>query len=384
MTNGSGSPPRLSPAADLLFGSVAGMIGMLFQFPFDTIKVRLQSQPHGAGQLFIGPLDCAVKGFKSGGVKSFYKGLSAPLVGAMIENSALFGAFSHIQSVVRRYSDMPSVDAPLSLAQLTLSGFLSGALVSFVLTPVELVKCQLQVQDVLFNPAANASIPPHASTTTPVPPAHSLHHGQHQQGPISVIMTTLRKHGIRGLYHGHVGTFLREAGGGAAWFGTYELVIRELIRRKQKAQLEEPPPGPAPASSRAAAPASPRAAAASSTSLSLFPSPSSTSIPPHPTQPPPGPPRTITKEDLGTLSIMLAGALAGMTYNAALFPADTLKSRQQTTDGGKSFVQVARDLYTAQGWRGFYKGFGITVLRSAPTSAMIFATYELLSRHFPF
>ncbi|KAI8818802.1 mitochondrial carrier [Fimicolochytrium jonesii] len=367
---GGGAKKQLSPAADLLFGSAAGSVGMLFQFPFDTVKVRLQSQPHGT-KLFKGPLDCAVKGIKEGGLGNLYKGLSAPLVGAMIENSTLFLAFNHIQGMIRQYSDTPD-DMPLTMKQLAFSGFMSGAVVSFILTPVELVKCQLQVQDVLFTHQGAVPIHPHLSSSILPPsspasqqrpittaaavsaiPVYAYTSQSHPQsptrsqrrGPMGVILNTLRTHGLRGFYHGHVGTFLREAGGGAAWFGTYEFVVRQFLIRAERARL-----------------------AHSSTAAS----PTTTSLP------------ALKKEDLPTSQIMIAGAIAGMSYNGILFPADCVKSRQQTMEGGSSFLQVAKKLYRAEGYHGFYRGFGITVARSAPTSAMIFATYELLARHAAF
>lgn len=37
-----------------------------------------------------------------------------------------------------------------------------------------------------------------------------------------------------------------------------------------------------------------------------------------------------TKQDLSPWSLMACGALAGMGYNAALYPADVVKSRMQT------------------------------------------------------
>ncbi|KAJ3182461.1 hypothetical protein HDU85_002558 [Gaertneriomyces sp. JEL0708] len=305
-----------TPVADFVFGSAAGMVGMLFQFPFDTVKVRLQSQPlssDGRGALFRGPIDCFKQGIRKDGFMSLYKGLSAPLIGSMIENSALFVAFNHIQNIIRRASNRDPSES-LTLPELALSGFLSGAFVSFILTPVELVKCKLQVQDVLYAPTSQ-------SPAT----ARSF------QGPISVLSQVIRQHGLRGLYQGHMGTFLREAGGGAAWFGSYEYLCRKFLTQSQKYGD-----------------------------------------------------RNLTKDDLSTWQIMTAGALAGMCYNGALFPADSIKSRQQTTEGNSSFTQVARKLYQAEGIKGFYRGCGMTVLRSAPTSALIFATYELMSRHFSF
>lgn len=86
---------------------------------------------------------------------------------------------------------------------------------------------------------------------------------------------------------------------------------------------------------------------------------------------------------------LLAGATAGMTYNFAFYPADTIKSRMQTEDVSKSvgarrktFVEVGKDLWRDQGLRGMYRGCGITVGRAAPSSAVIFTIYEWLKVRF--
>jgi ornithine carrier protein len=86
---------------------------------------------------------------------------------------------------------------------------------------------------------------------------------------------------------------------------------------------------------------------------------------------------------------MLAGAVAGMSYNFAFYPADTIKSRMQTASsdpltGTKqmSFAATGKDLWREQGVRGFYRGCGITVFRAAPSSAIIFSLYEGLRKYF--
>ena len=223
----------------------------------------------------------------------------------MIENSALFAAYNHIQNLIRTYTHTPQ-ETPLSLPQLATAGFLSGAFVSLILTPIELVKCRLQVQDVAGPRTVN------------------------YKGPLSIITHTLKTDGVKGFYRGHLGTFLREAGGGAAWFGTYEVVVAHFLASHTQANS--------------------------------------------PTQSKP------TKDDLPAWQLMAAGALAGMAFNAALFPADVIKSRQQTEESsaggkGKGFWETGRDVWKGGGVRGFYRGCGITVARSAPTSAVIFATY---------
>ncbi len=75
---------------DIVFGSVAGMVGKIIEYPFDTIKVRLQSQHHQSPLQYAGPLDCFKQSFVKEGVAGLYRGVSAPLVGAAVENSSLF------------------------------------------------------------------------------------------------------------------------------------------------------------------------------------------------------------------------------------------------------------------------------------------------------
>lgn len=86
---------------------------------------------------------------------------------------------------------------------------------------------------------------------------------------------------------------------------------------------------------------------------------------------------------------MLAGAAAGVSYNFAFYPADTIKSRMQTEEISdvlegrrRTFWVVARTLWQQQGIKGLYRGCGITVARAAPSSAFIFAIYEGLRKRF--
>jgi len=118
-----------------------------------------------------------------------------------------------------------------------------------------------------------------------------------------------------------MGTFLRETGGNAAWFGTYEY-ISSLLKRDN---------------------------------------------------------------EICTRDRMVSGAFAGMAYNFVLFPADSIKSRMQTeivSDLGvqRGFLEVGSEMWRYGGVRVFYRGCLITVLRAAPASAVIFSVYEELKR----
>lgn len=209
---------------------------------------------------------------------------------------------------------MAKPDEALSLGALVACGAASGAFTSLLLTPIELVKCQMQV-----------------------PLNGGLYRGA---GPLSVIASLYRHHGIFGFWHGQLGTLIRETGGSAAWFGSYEAVSALFRRYSHTSRL------------RSAAEAS-------------------------------------SQESLPVWQQMLAGAAAGVSYNFAFYPADTIKSRMQTEEFSgvlngrrRTFWMVAKALWEQQGIKGLYRGCGITVGRAAPSSALIFAIYEGLRKRF--
>ena len=75
---------------DIAFGSLAGVAGKYVEYPFDTVKVRLQSQPDGVPLKYTGPLDCFGQSLRKDGFFGLYRGISAPLFGAALETSSLF------------------------------------------------------------------------------------------------------------------------------------------------------------------------------------------------------------------------------------------------------------------------------------------------------
>ena len=83
---------------------------------------------------------------------------------------------------------------------------------------------------------------------------------------------------------------------------------------------------------------------------------------------------------------MVSGAIAGMSYNLILFPADSVKSAMQTwaelnpTSKRLGFWEMAGRIWRTRGLKGMYAGCGLTVMRAAPSSAMIFLIYETLDK----
>ncbi|KAF4596183.1 hypothetical protein EYR38_007558 [Pleurotus pulmonarius] len=207
--------PVVRACKEIAFGSVAGMVSKVFEHPFDLAKVRLQSQVLDATARFSGPIDCLTKTWRNEGVRGLYRGLPAPIVGAMAENASLFLAYGELQNVVRRVYAQP-LPEKLSMAQLAVAAAGAGAITSFVLTPIELVKCKMQVQMLVNPPSATAS-----------------GHGR-AKGPISVLLSVIRTTGLRGLWLGQTGTLIRETGGTAAWFSTKEFVATYLVNKRMQ------------------------------------------------------------------------------------------------------------------------------------------------------
>ncbi|KAH8097027.1 mitochondrial carrier [Cristinia sonorae] len=330
---GGSTSVAVRAAKDVTFGSVAGMVAKVFEHPFDLTKVRLQSQVLDATARFSGPIDCLRQTWLKEGFRGLYRGLPAPIVGAMTENAALFLSYNELQNALRWVTGQP-LPQELSLGQLGIAAAGAGAITSFFLTPIELVKCKMQVQ-MLMTPAL-ALETAGATTAGSIPPAAP---SPKLPGPISVLTSVVRTTGLRGLWLGHTGTLIRETGGGAAWFGSKEAVACLLLARRNATQ-----------------------------------EPGSTS-----------------KPELMVWESAVSGACAGVSYNLALFPADTVKSAMQTEaelrprkagEPAPTFGGTFRAMYKAQGLRGLYAGCGITVARAVPSSALIFIIYDRLSSHF--
>ena len=62
----------LQTAKELFAGSVGGIVQVLVGQPFDTVKVRLQTQS-SANPIYSGMVDCAAKTLKNEGLGGFYK-----------------------------------------------------------------------------------------------------------------------------------------------------------------------------------------------------------------------------------------------------------------------------------------------------------------------
>ena len=101
---------------EFLYGMIGGSVGIITSHPFDTIKTRIQSKTN-----------LTIKdAIKSG---SLYRGLSAPLVGVMIEKSIVFGFYEKSKLLIK--NDF-------------INGIIGGLMCSIIVTPIDKIKIHYQ------------------------------------------------------------------------------------------------------------------------------------------------------------------------------------------------------------------------------------------------
>ncbi|KAI8966904.1 mitochondrial carrier domain-containing protein [Mycotypha africana] len=193
---------------DCISGTVGGIAQVLVGQPFDTVKVRLQTQS-ATNPLYNGMLDCVKKTRAKEGIAGFYKGTMTPLVG--------IGACVSIQFVVleamkRHFASVNEKGQLLSNSQLYLAGAASGFANSFVSGPVEHIRTRLQVQT-----------------------------GTGYAGPIDCIKQIYRSHGLTGIYKGQGITMAREFQGYGAYFLAYEYLVQQAMQRANLQQRSDLP-----------------------------------------------------------------------------------------------------------------------------------------------
>eukprot|EP01061_Rhynchopus_euleeides_P004688 TRINITY_DN13936_c0_g1_i1.p1 TRINITY_DN13936_c0_g1~~TRINITY_DN13936_c0_g1_i1.p1 ORF type:complete len:287 (+),score=111.96 TRINITY_DN13936_c0_g1_i1:103-963(+) len=273
---------------DVTAGTVSGICSKLLEYPFDTVKIRLQTDTTGRYSSAFG---CFTQTLNEEGVRGIYRGVGSPIAGAMAENATLFWAYGLAQRNVKAYFGAQGEGGELSLPQLCACGSASGIAVSHVLSPVERVKCIMQTQS-----------------------GHSNF--------LSCGIHTFKSGGLQSLYKGHGAMLLREIPGNAAWYGGYE-----FFRKLFYTQLGCP------------------------------------------------------KDELPAYLTALAGALGGCAYWSAFFPADVVGNRlRSSSDASASFGSTFKEIYSQQGWRGLYKGWGVTMVRAFPANAAIFSVYEIVRK----
>ncbi|GAA5905744.1 hypothetical protein JCM6882_000448 [Rhodosporidiobolus microsporus] len=334
----SDPPPPVSPALDFFAGTVAGIASLLTGHPFDTVKVRLQTQDTskagrgGAERYYRNAFHAFARVAKEEKLSGLYKGV----LGIALMNASVFTSYKFAMT-----SLLPSPDAEPTLAQITLAGSASGIFTSLLTTPIERLKILQQSSSV----GASARLTPS-------------------------FLSLVRTLPLRELYRGFLPTLLRDTAYGP-YFLVYEYVVRggdfglsslswfggggggegERRRRHVKADLVD------------------------EVESELFGSVDAEGK---------------REEGAGAVRVLIAGGLAGIAGWGATFPIDVLKTRIQSvpyplrpsSSASPHPYSTLRSTFGAtlrdSGWRGFVAGLGPTLVRSVPVNMVTFAVFELV------
>ncbi|XP_039479115.1 mitochondrial magnesium exporter 1 [Drosophila santomea] len=194
---------KSNPVKSFIAGGVGGMCNVLVGHPLDTIKVRLQTMPTplpGQPPRYKGVIDCAARTFRHEGVRGFYRGISAPLVGVTPIYAVDFAVYAAGKRLFQTDDHIR-----LTYPQIFAAGALAGVCSALVTVPTDRIKVLLQTQTVSNGPLL-------------------------YNGTIDTAAKLYRQGGIRSLFKGTCACILRDSPTGF-YFVTYEF-LQELARKK--------------------------------------------------------------------------------------------------------------------------------------------------------
>ena len=234
--------------------------------------------------------------------RALYKGMASPMVGMAAINAIVFG----VQGSTMRW--LSSGSSHSSSVHSFVAGATAGGVQSLICCPMELVKARLQVQ-------GDSALIDHSRGSP------------NYTGPWDAVKKIYSAEGIRGLGKGMTITLWREVPAFGLYFGTYDLLCRQLVRNGGAVH------------------------------------------------------------DLPALWLCVAGGLSGVASWCITYPFDFIKSRIQT-DGVHGppqymgIIDCCRKSYALGKLRIFFKGFNATLLRAFPVNGVTFTTVAIILRYF--
>ncbi|ORX69420.1 mitochondrial carrier [Linderina pennispora] len=184
---------------EFIAGTMGGWAQVVVGHPFDTIKVRMQTQP--SPPLYTSSMDCLRATLHGEGAAGLYKGVTSPLAGIGFCNAVVFAANGYFLRLFQSNSSQP-----LTLQQKAIAGGLAGGVMSFMNCPVELLKVKLQTQYGTLKPGQKP-----------------------YTGVFNCGVRTVQERGFAGLYRGLGITILRDIPSFVAYFGLYEGMKAGLV-----------------------------------------------------------------------------------------------------------------------------------------------------------
>lgn len=193
-------------------GAIAGVIGTSIIFPIDISKTRMQNNKSSLNSTF-NPYKNILTTMrhiaKNDGIIGLYRGLFVNLLFVMPEKAIKLSANDQIRTYLGSKNG-----SYLTLEKEIMAGAMAGSLQVIVTTPMEFLKIQKQMFSVSNSPKTK-------SLST-----------------ISLIMTTVRNTGIKGLYKGFNATLMRDVFFSMIYFSSFSSINSKLQTNSKMSKFQ--------------------------------------------------------------------------------------------------------------------------------------------------
>ncbi|SMQ55434.1 unnamed protein product [Zymoseptoria tritici ST99CH_3D7] len=136
-------PSPLSYTQYYTAGAFAGLANTALSSPIEHVRIRLQTQPHGAGKLYSGPLDCIAKLSRSPSIaRGLYRGTPVTLLREAQAYGFWFLTFEYLMNTDVARNRIQRKDIPTW--KVALYGGLAGEMLWISSYPFDVVKSKMQ------------------------------------------------------------------------------------------------------------------------------------------------------------------------------------------------------------------------------------------------
>ena len=123
-------------------GAFAGITNTVLSSPIEHIRIRLQTQPHGAARLYNGPIDCIKKLTAHEGIRGVYRGTAVTLMREANAYGAWFAAFEYMMNKDAERNKIKRDE--ISTGKVALYGGLAGEALWLWSYPFDVIKSKMQ------------------------------------------------------------------------------------------------------------------------------------------------------------------------------------------------------------------------------------------------
>ncbi|KAF4827278.1 putative mitochondrial carrier [Colletotrichum tropicale] len=193
--------PALSYGQYYAAGAFAGVANSVISGPIEHVRIRLQTQPHGAARLYSGPLDCVRKLSAHGGVlKGLYRGEAVTIWREAQAYGVWFLAFEWMMNADAARNKVDRKEIPSY--KVAWYGGLAGEALWLGSYPFDVVKSKMQTD--------------------------GFGAEQRYKTMRDCFAQTYRGEGLRGFWRGIVPTLLRAMPVSAGTFAVVEMTMRAI------------------------------------------------------------------------------------------------------------------------------------------------------------